>query len=103
MKKPESKDPLGHIKIVVKNIKKSKKFYQNFFEFLNYKKISEKPYGIAYVTPNGFGIWIAQAEHKKPAYKFSAPGLHHLCFKAKTKKQVDWLYKFLIKNKVKNL
>lgn len=101
MKKLESKDPSGHIKIAVSNSKKSKEFYKKLFDFLNYKKIAVKKDSIAYCSHEGFGIWIKQAKHLKPSYKFFAPGLHHLCFKAKYKKQVDELYKFLLKNKIK--
>lgn len=101
MKKLPSKDPSGHIKIAVSNSAKSKKFYKKLFEFLSYKKIAEKEDSIAYCSCEGFGIWIKQAKQLKPAYQFFAPGLHHLCFKAKNKKQVDELYNFLIKNKIK--
>jgi len=93
-----SKDPLGHIKLSVSNFKKSKEFYTYLFKNLKFKQISCSEKSIGWVTKEGFGIWIAPAKKINLRYKFSAPGLHHICFKACSKKQVDTIYT-KIKNK----
>ena len=90
-----SKDPLGHIKLSVSDFTKSKKFYTKLFKKMEFKQISDKETSAAWVTLEGFGIWISQANISEPKYKFSAPGLHHLCLKARSKKEVDRIYEIL--------
>src|SRR3989338_4064821 len=87
-----SHDPLGHIKISVSDLKKSKEFYNLIFSILGFKQISNKEKSAGWATIEGFGISIAQAETLRPKYKFSAPGIHNLCIKAHSKEQVDTIY-----------
>ncbi|KKP29135.1 MAG: Glyoxalase/bleomycin resistance protein/dioxygenase [Parcubacteria group bacterium GW2011_GWA2_31_28] len=94
------RDPLGHIKLAVSDFKKSLEFYSIIFEKLGFKKVSQKEKSAAWVTKEGFGISIAQAEKLEPKYVFFAPGLHHLCFKALSKNKVDEIYS-LLKEKTK--
>lgn len=88
-------DPAGHITLAVSDFEKSKKFYRALFEQLRFETIRDGEHSAAWATREGFGIWIRQAEHAQPRYKYFAPGLQHLCVKAKTKKEVDVIYKHL--------
>ena len=81
-------DPAGHISLAVSNLEKSKKFYKSLFNQLGFKEIKDT----AWVTREGFGIWIRQAKQAKQPHKHFAPGLHHLCVKAKSKNLVDEIY-----------
>lgn len=98
MKNSLSRDPLGHIKLSVSNFQKSKTFYSSIFDNLGFAQVSNKDRSAAWVTIEGFGITIVQAEKLEPKHVFSAPGLHHLCFKAKSKEQVNSIYE-IIKHK----
>ncbi|MBM3232811.1 bleomycin resistance protein [Candidatus Pacearchaeota archaeon] len=98
MKDNLSRDPIGHIKIAVSNFEKSQEFYKLIFDKLGFAQVSSKEKSAAWVTKEGFGISIAQAESLEPKYKFFAPGLHHLCIKAKSTEDVDSIYE-IIKNK----
>lgn len=98
MKDSPSRDPLGHIKIAVSDFKKSLGFYKLIFGKLGFVQVSSKERSAAWVTKEGFGISIAQAENLEPKYKFFAPGLHHLCVKASSEEEVDSIYE-TIKNK----
>ncbi len=80
-----SKDPLGHVKLSVKDLEKSKEFYELLFTALGFQRIADHEKSAAWATQEGFGMWITQAEHSEPAYTFASPGLHHLCFKARSK------------------
>ena len=95
-----SVDPAGHIKISVSDIKKSKVFYDTLFETLGYEKVDDHPDAAGWATREGLGVWIEEAEKKKPAYVFGAPGLHHICFKAQSREEVDDAYQFLLKKNV---
>jgi catechol 2,3-dioxygenase-like lactoylglutathione lyase family enzyme len=91
----KSLDAAGHLTLAVSNLENSKKFYKSLFDQLGFKQIRYGEHSAAWATREGFGIWIRQAEHTKPCYKYFAPGLQHLCLKAKTKKAVDEIYKFM--------
>ena len=98
MNSDSSKDPLGHIKLAVSDFKKSKIFYIRLFNKLGFAQISDKEHSAGWVTLDGFGIWIAQAKILEPKPKFSAPGFHHLCVKAKSEEEVDQIYEMIKDN-----
>ncbi len=91
----ESKDPAGHVKLAVSNLARSAAFYAALFGKLGYTQVLDAPDCAGWKTSEGFGVWIEQAEIKNYPYKFSAPGLHHFCFKAKSPEQVDEIHAFL--------
>lgn len=93
-------DPCGHTKIAVSNFKKSLPFYKAIFKELGYKQVSSKKDHAGWASLDGYGVLIAQAKVFKYKYKFDAPGLHHLCLKARSVKQVDRVYQFLRKQRV---
>lgn len=92
-------DPLGHTKISVSDYKKSYVFYNNIFEQLGYKQVSNKDDSAGWVSPEGYAILIAQATIPSHQYKFGAPGLHHICLKAPSMEIVDQIYQSLLKKK----
>src|SRR3989338_2241614 len=100
MNEPVSFDPAGHVKLSVSDFKRSEKFYANLLKELYGKQVTDGTTSAGWVTREGFGIWISQAKLQQPAYVFSAPGLHHLCFKASSCEEVDRVYE-LIKSKTK--
>lgn len=93
-------DPCGHTKLAVFDYKKSYPFYKDIFEELGYKQISNKDDHAGWVSPDGYAVLITQAEITNYEYKFNAPGLHHLCLKAKSAELVDQIYRSLLKKDV---
>ncbi|MFZ2189454.1 MAG: VOC family protein [Candidatus Magasanikiibacteriota bacterium] len=100
MSKNTPYDPCGHTKLSVSDYKKSYSFYQDIFNELGYTKISNRKDHASWASPDGYGILIAQAKITNYQYLFDAPGLHHICFKAKTTKMVDKIYELLCKKNV---
>lgn len=96
----EPKDPAGHIKLAASDLTRSAAFYVALFGKLGYTQVLDEADCVGWKTPEGFGIWIEQAEISDYPYKFSAPGLHHFCFKAKLLEQVDELHAFLVEKGV---
>lgn len=92
-------DPCGHTKIAVSDYKKSYLFYKEIFELLEYEHVSNKEDHAGWTSQHGYGILIEQAGMRSYQYKFSAPGLHHLCLKAQSSEKVDQIYELLLKNK----
>lgn len=93
-------DPAGHLTLAASDLKRSKKFYKDLFGHLGFRQIRNTEHSAAWVTREGFGIWLKQAKSRKPPYKYFAPGLQHLCLKAQTRKTVDGIYIFLSSKKV---
>lgn len=96
----KSLDPAGHVSLTVSNLGKSRKFYKELFDRLGFKQIRNSKSSVAWVTREGFGIWVRQAKYDKPHYKHFAPGLHHLCVKAKTKKVVNEIQELMMAKKM---
>jgi len=93
--KNEAYDPSGHIKLSVTDIDKSKAFYSALFKTLGFKRVAYGELKAGWVTNGGFGISIVQAKILRPKHKFTAPGFHHLCLKARSTKVVDSVYKLI--------
>ena len=84
---------IDHITIYVKDLEKSRKFYEKVLSVLDYKlNIWSKERGYY-----GFWLWedpffeIVQSDENNPAHKDV-----HIAFKAKDKKEVDNFYKVAI-------
>ena len=89
-------DPQGHIKLSVTDFAKSQCFYRELFDQLGYTPIANSELSVAWVTPNGLGIWIAPVEVTDYPYRHGAAGLHHLCVKATSTEQVDAIHSFIV-------
>ncbi len=80
---------LNHISIGVRNIAKTKKFYDAALKPLGYKCLSKGDGSLGYGA-DAVVLWISAAEQPVPANKDS--GLH-FCFDAPTRKSVDAFFK----------
>ena len=80
---------LNHFSIGVKNIGRTKEFYDEALKPLGYKCLSEATQSLGYGAGNVV-LWISKTETPVPSDKNS--GLH-FCFDAPTRKSVDAFYK----------
>jgi catechol 2,3-dioxygenase-like lactoylglutathione lyase family enzyme len=76
---------LNHVSIGVRDVAKSKRFYDAALKPLGYKCLSESPGSLGY-GGDAVALWIGAAERPVPADEKS--GLH-FCFDAPTRKSVD--------------
>ena len=88
---------IAHIALSVKDIKKSKPFYKELLPFLGLKLIhdgEESCYHIGSKT----GVLIQQINNQNDSSDFNQNniGLHHLCFRARSKEDIDKLSKKLL-------
>ena len=97
----KSFDLAGHLKIAVADYDVSSSFYKKVFEILGYKLIKDTHHGCGWVTPYGFGIYLASAEIDTKPLLHGAPGLHHLCLKATSTKAVDDAYEWALRSGVR--
>ena len=96
----KSLDPAGHLSLNVSNFETSKKFYQEIFRLLSYKKIRDTESSAGWVTKEGFGIWLRRAKSPDLQHEHLTPAIHHLCMKAKTKEVVDQVYRQVVAKQV---
>jgi catechol 2,3-dioxygenase-like lactoylglutathione lyase family enzyme len=75
---------INHVSIGVRDIVKTKRFYDAALKPLGYKPLSESATSLGY-GKDAVALWIAVAEHPVPADLKS--GLH-FCFDAPTRKSV---------------
>jgi len=95
---------IQHIEINVSNFQKSKAFYQDFLEWLGYKRIlNEKDFA---GWDNGEAkIFVTYLErYKESGFHRRRVGLNHIAFQAKSKADVDRLHSdFLVPRSIKVL
>ena len=93
---------IDHIVIRVSDFKKSKAFYDRLLKFMGFKVLGE--YSDAMGWSNGITrYWIQKVDtkYKKTRHQVGAIGFHHYAFELAERNDVDKLYTFLLKNKVK--
>ncbi|MFA4820493.1 MAG: VOC family protein [Candidatus Aenigmatarchaeota archaeon] len=95
---------IDHVKITVTNFNRSKLFYSKLFRFFKLKKIFEAGEKSAWngrIVMFGTKDWTFEIQEgrKKARFDRQRTGLDHLAFTALTRKSVDNLYKFLVKNR----
>ena len=87
---------IAHIALSVRNISKSKSFYKKLMPFLGLKLVHESKKSIYHVGART-GILIQEVDKNITCSDFSQNniGLHHFCFRARSKESID-----LIKDKL---
>ena len=90
---------IAHIALSVKNISKSKVFYNTLLPFLGLTRVHEGDKSIYHVGART-GIMIQQIDENIDSVNFNQNniGLHHFCFRARARKDIDLLH-----NKLKEM
>ena len=86
---------IAHIGITVSNFKKCNPFYRQLFAFLEMQLIydsDEVIYGVGGRT--GIAVKEAEAKFQSEVFEQNRVGLHHFCFRARTRSDIDDLYEF---------
>ncbi len=81
---------IAHIALSVKDIKISKTFYKKLLPFLGLKLIHDGDESFYHVGSRT-GIMVQQIKKDKNSYNFNQNniGLHHLCFRARSRDDID--------------
>ena len=81
---------IAHVALSVSNIKVSKRFYKEFLPFIGLKLIHESNKS-CYHVGGKTAVLIQQISKNQRSINFSQNnvGLHHFCFRARSKKDVD--------------
>jgi catechol 2,3-dioxygenase-like lactoylglutathione lyase family enzyme len=87
---------IAHVFLTASNFERSREFYRKLLPFLGLKPMIDSDqvyYCVGGRT--GIGISAPAPEHEGAAFEQNRIGLHHLCFRARQRVDVDELHDFL--------
>jgi len=87
---------IAHVILTASNFERSREFYRRLLPFLGLQPMIDSDelfYCVGGRT--AFGIRMPAPEHAGAAFEQSRVGLHHLCFRARKRADVDELHGFL--------
>ncbi|MFZ1890281.1 MAG: VOC family protein [Candidatus Binataceae bacterium] len=88
---------MAHVMLTVSNYEACVPFYEKLLPFLGLKFVVRKTDSQFYCVGGrtGVGIHKADAKYSKEHFEQSRVGLHHACFRARERKDIDEAYEFL--------
>jgi catechol 2,3-dioxygenase-like lactoylglutathione lyase family enzyme len=88
---------IAHVMLTVARFDVAAEFYRDLLSFLGLKPAIDAE-GMLYFVGGrtAFGIRPAEADHAGERFLQSRPGLHHVCFRARTREEVDALHRHLV-------
>ncbi len=88
---------IAHIFITTGNFSLSREFYQKLLPFLGLNPLLDGE-GIFYCIGGrtAFGLRAGASEHEGERFIQERVGLHHVCFRARSREDVDALHAFLL-------
>lgn len=88
---------MAHIQLTVSDMSRSVPFYERLLHALEMKTIVDTPeFYYCVGSRTGVAICPAEEELKTRAHRQWAPGLHHFCFRARSREDVDHVYEVAV-------
>jgi catechol 2,3-dioxygenase-like lactoylglutathione lyase family enzyme len=88
---------IAHVFITTGDFDRARAFYRQLLPFLGLREVMDA--GAAYYcfgARAGFGLRPAAPEHAGERFVQNRPGLHHICFRARKREDVDEAHAFLV-------
>ena len=87
---------IAHTFLTVSDFDKARAFYAQLLPFFGMKLVLDMP-GMYYCVGGKTAVGIREAakDQRDSAFDQSRPGLHHLCFRARSREGVDEAFAFL--------
>jgi catechol 2,3-dioxygenase-like lactoylglutathione lyase family enzyme len=87
---------IAHIQITAGRFEVSRDFYRKLLPFLGLKEVMDQPGGY-YCVGGRTGVLISPPapEHEGERFVQRRIGLHHLCFRARSREDIDKLHDFV--------
>lgn len=88
---------IAHIQLTVNDAQRCIPFWEKLCHFFEMKTLIRSD-GIVYCIGSRTGILVREAPPEKRGTPFDQDraGLHHLCFRARNRQDVDTIYRFLV-------
>ena len=87
---------IAHVFVTSSDFSRARAFYQKLLPFLGMKPVLDGE-GFYYCVGGrtAFGVRAGAPEHAEERFVQERVGLHHICFRARTREDVDGLHAFL--------
>lgn len=87
---------IAHVYLTVKDFDRCLPFYEALLTFFEMQCLVKTPTLFYCVgSRTGVGIRAASPEHTDVTFDQNRPGLHHLCFRARSREDVNEIYEFV--------
>jgi catechol 2,3-dioxygenase-like lactoylglutathione lyase family enzyme len=87
---------IAHTILTVNHPETTIPFYEKIFQFLEFKTVFKRKEGAYFVGgKTAIGVMPADEAHRKEVFRQTRIGLHHLCFRAYSREDVDRFYRHL--------
>ncbi len=88
---------IAHIFVTAGDFERSKAFYMRLLPFLGLKEVMNAA-GVYYAVGGrtGFAVRAPAPEHAGERFVQNRVGLHHVCFRAREREDVDQVHAFLV-------
>lgn len=93
---------VAHIQLTVNDLQLALPFYEEVLGFMGMKAVVKNP-EFLYMIGGRAAVAIARSspDHRSAVFDQRRIGLHHICFRARSREDVDALYEFLRAHDVK--
>jgi catechol 2,3-dioxygenase-like lactoylglutathione lyase family enzyme len=87
---------IAHIQITAGRFEASREFYRKLLPFLGLKEVMDQPGGY-YCVGGRTGVLISPPakEHEGERFVQRRVGLHHVCFRARSREDIDAVHEFV--------
>jgi len=93
---------IAHIQLTVNDLQRAMPFYENVLGFMGMKPVVKAP-NFLYMIGGRTAVAITRSSEESRKYAFNQRriGLHHVCFRARSRQDIDVLHAFLLEHEVK--
>ena len=93
---------IAHLQLTVNDLQRAMPFYEKVLGFMGMKPVAKAPNGLYMVGGRtAVGITRSSEENRKYGFDQRRIGLHHICFRARSRQDIDGLHAFLLEHEVK--
>jgi catechol 2,3-dioxygenase-like lactoylglutathione lyase family enzyme len=93
---------MAHVQLTVNDLQRAMPFYEKVLGFLGMRPVVKAPNGL-YMIGGKTAVLITRSSEENRDYDFDQRriGLHHLCFRARSREDIDRLNEFLVQEQVR--
>lgn len=92
---------IAHIQLTVNDLQRAMPFYEKVLGFMGMKAVMKAPNGLYMIGgKTAIAVIRSSAENRTHAFDQRRIGLHHICFRARSREDIDTLHAFLVEHKV---
>jgi len=93
---------IAHIQITVNDLDLAMPFYERVLGYMGMRAVVKAP-NFLYMIGGRTAVAITRSSEENRGYRFDQRriGLHHVCFRARSREDVDALHRFLVEHNVR--